>query len=351
MPKILLTGLYDESYPRNQQIIAAVKKVDEVTEWPLKSRFWGGLKLFLRLAFTSQFKYVVLMQPIHFVLPFLWPLKLLSRRPKIILDAFTSLYDTNVLDRGLAGKNSLKAKFYQWLDGLVGRVGEAVFFDTEEHKNYFNLPANLPQVVLPVVPDNNLLNSIKSDKHLLKPDKINVLFYGKYITLQSVETIIEAAKILHPHQELHFTLIGSGQDYQKVKTLAEKYKLENVTFLPRQTYHEIIATLKAADIALGVFGGSEKVQRVIPNKVLEALTAGIPLITGESGAVKRYFKNNEHLSFVPPSNPQALAQKITDVVSNLPPVKQLALAGQALAKQEFNEEILVTRLRELLAQL
>lgn len=350
MSKVLITGLYDPTYPRNRSLINSFKKNAEVTEWPLQSRWWGGVKLAFYLTFSYRYKYAVILQPVHFLLPFLLLIKYAPGRPKVILDAFISIYDTNITDRKLASVNSLKAKFYRWLDKLTGKAGEGVLFDTEEHKNYFNLSSNLSQAVIPVVPDYDLLNNLKSEKKLLKSDKVNILFYGKYIPLQGVAIIIEAARILQSENNLHFTLIGGGQDYKKVKALADVYNLENVTFYPRTSYPEIIAALKSADMALGVFGEGEKMQRVIPNKVIEALAVGMPLITGESRAVERYFINNQHLFLVPPSNPEALAQKIKEVASDLPQAKQIALMGQTQAHQDFNEQLVEKRLSELLAR-
>ena len=350
MAKILITGLYDPNYPRNQQVVGVFRKLGEVSEWPFKSRWWGGLKLALYLVGSYQYKYVVVMQPAHFILPFLSLIKYAPGRPRIIVDAFISIYDTNIADRGLAHQNSFKAKFYRWLDSLVEDVADGVFFDTLEHQAYFNLPSDLPQAIIPVVPDSDLLNSIQPDKDLLKPDKINVLFYGKYIPLQGVKTIIEAAKLLEGEEGLHFTLIGGGQDYSAVRVLAKELAVKNVTFHSRVPYVDIIAALKASDLALGVFGNSEKMQRVVPNKVIEALVAGTPLITGESKAVERYFKNNEHLFLVPPAHPQALAQKIKEVTADLSRAKQIALAGQVKAKQDFNEKLVEERLSELLAK-
>ena len=350
MAKILITGLYDPNYPRNRSLINSFKQIGEVIEWPLQSRWWDGVKLAFYLTFSYRYKYAVILQPIHFLLPFLLLIKYAPGRPKIILDAFISIYDTNITDRKLAHVTSLKAKFYRWLDKLTGKVGEGVFFDTEEHKDYFNLPDKMAQTVIPAVPDYDLLNNIKSEKKLLRSDKINVLFYGKYIPLQGVTTIIEAAKLLEGEENLHFTLIGGGQDYKKVKALADGYKLENVTFYPRMSYPEIISTLKSADIALGVFGEGEKMQRVVPNKVIEALVVGTPLITGESKAVERYFKNSEHLFLVPPANPEALVQKIKEVTADLAGAKQIARFGQAKAHQDFNEELVEERLSELLAK-
>lgn len=350
MSKVLITGLYDPTYPRNRSLINSFKQIGEVTEWPLRGRWWGGVKLAFYLTFSYRYKYVVVLQPAQFLLPFVYLLKFIPGRPKIVVDAFISMYDTIVSDRKLVTNGSIKSRIFQWLDRLIYRVGGGAFFDTLEHQQYFNFPSVWPQAVVPVVPDYDLLSNIKADKKLLKSDKVNILFYGKYIPLQGVATIIEVAKILQPENNFHFTLIGRGQDYAKVKSLTDSYKLENVTFYPRMSYSEIISALKSADMALGVFGEGEKMQRVIPNKVIEALAVGTPLITGESRAVERFFKNNEHLFLVPPANPEALVEKIKEVASDLPQAKQIALSGQAKAKQDFNEELVEKRLSELLAR-
>ena len=62
--------------------------------------------------------------------------KLLFRKP-IIWDAFYSLYDSWVFDRKLVSSNSIKAKYYWFLDWLSCKLADKILLDTDAHIDYF----------------------------------------------------------------------------------------------------------------------------------------------------------------------------------------------------------------------
>ena len=59
-----------------------------------------------------------------------------------------------------------------------------------------------------------------------------------------------------------------------------------------------------ADVCLGILGTSEKAGRLIPNKLFQALLAGMPLITRNSPAMRELVKDDA------PANPAALLDAI-----------------------------------------
>jgi hypothetical protein len=72
--------------------------------------------------------------------------------------------------------------------------------------------------------------------------------------------------------------------------LAKAMDLLNVTFLSFIPVSQLPFHIQKADLVLGIFGDTEKSQRVVPNKVYEGLAMAKPVITGDSPA-------SESLSF------------------------------------------------------
>ncbi len=320
---ILIIGNYADFYPRNYLIIDAFKSkfdVKDICLWEEKrKKYLFFLNLF---KFGKNFDYILILkegQKFVFILAlykilFFW-------RSKIIFDAFISYYDTYVFDRKTVGKYSLHAFYNYLLDFLSCRVGDILVFDTLEHKEYFfktfKIGKNKRFIVLPLPVDLKLADKtrkIKRKKDLR--NKFLILFYGQYIPLQGVEHIIEAASILRGIRNIHFVLIGSGQTKKNIDKLYNKYKLTNITFLPRMSFKEIIAYTKTADLCLGIFGNTDKANRVVPNKVVEQMACSKIVISAKNKALEEFFKDKKDIIYCQKADEKDLAEKIELVYNN-----------------------------------
>ncbi len=72
-------------------------------------------------------------------------------------------------------------------------------------------------------------------------------------------------------------------------------------------YERLGGELSAASICLGIFGASEKASRVVPNKVLQAMAAGRPIVTANTPGARELLVDGESALLVPAANPEALA--------------------------------------------
>src|SRR5947208_906821 len=104
------------------------------------------------------------------------------------------------------------------------------------------------------------------------------LFVGKLIPLHGVETILAAARAA---PELRLRLVGSGQ----LEALLDE-RPANVDWIHWVEYERLPDELHRAGCALGIFGTSDKAERVIPNKAFQALACGTPLVTADTPAAR-----------------------------------------------------------------
>ncbi|MDC0404392.1 glycosyltransferase, partial [Porticoccaceae bacterium] len=82
-------------------------------------------------------------------------------------------------------------------------------------------------------------------------------------------------------------------------------------------FGELPDRIRSADIALGIFGVGEKSSRVIPNKAYQSLACGLPLITMRSDAYPADLGQEQGLFFVPPGDPQAIAEALATCSAKL----------------------------------
>ena len=108
-------------------------------------------------------------------------------------------------------------------------------------------------------------------------------------------------------------------DHKEVKNIAKLMGGGRVLDeIPRQNLFliEVPEKLAEADVCLGIFGDTEKAQRVIPNKVYEAMAMGKPVITGDTPAARWLLTHREHAFLVPVANSKAIADAVIELMKN-----------------------------------
>jgi glycosyltransferase involved in cell wall biosynthesis len=249
----------------------------------------------------------------HLDILVLWLFAKLKRVP-IVWDAFLSLYDTIVCDRRLLSKNNPLAMMVYCWEWLACRAARRIVLDTQAHADYFSRQYTVPGEKLGAVfvgaePENFPVCS-RTPKNAGDHLECLVLFYGQFIRLHGIETIIHAARLL-AGTSIQFLIVGDGQESEKIAGMLRSHPLENVSWRQWIEYSELKRAIQNADICLGIFGKSEKASRVIPNKVFQILHSGKPLITRDSPAIRELLDPDmAGIYLVPPGSPEALADAI-----------------------------------------
>ncbi len=262
-------------------------------------------------AISCQLSALLVTFPGYYLMPLAW---ILTRPPRkhLIFDAFISVSDTLVSDRKKVSWLNPLAWFYYLVDIVSCHLADEVLIDTQAHKRFFvkqfYLKADAIRVIY-VGTREDLFHPGPSERKLVA-NKYNVLFIGSYIPLQGIEYILEAAKILVDKRDIHFTLIGRGQTYDEMTALATKLNLGNVTFLNFMPIEELPKYLRSCDVALGIFGLSDKADRVIPHKVYDAIGCGIPVITAKNQAIEEKFTDGKEVFLCKTGDAESLAEAI-----------------------------------------
>jgi glycosyltransferase involved in cell wall biosynthesis len=172
---------------------------------------------------------------------------------------------------------------------------------------------------------------------------MRVLFYGQFIPLHGIETIVRAAALLR-HEPIDWHLIGRGQEAAHIRAMLDADPLPGVRWTEWTPYGELITQLQSADLCLGIFGTSDKAASVIPNKVFQIVAAGRPLMTRDSPAIRELLAPLHGCVYlVQAGDPQALAEAIrlhlrdfhagTGIAGNCHPDKSEAIAPRSIAQQ------------------
>jgi glycosyltransferase involved in cell wall biosynthesis len=236
----------------------------------------------------------------------------------VVFNPLVSLADTLVADRRRFRPGSLAARTLEAIDRRALRNADIVVADTEAHGRYLAELAGLGDV--PVC-------FVGAEERLFQPSwrapkRFTVLFVGKLIPLQGVETILQAATLA---PEIPFRIVGSGQLEGLLADAPSN--VEHVAWID---YEALPGELEQAGCALGIFGTTGKAGRVIPNKAFQALASGAPLVTADTPAARELLVDGESALLVPPGDPEALAEAIERLAASTELAERIA-AGRVRA--------------------
>lgn len=134
-----------------------------------------------------------------------------------------------------------------------------------------------------------------------------------------IEVLAELKKSDKIISHLH---IGAGPDLTTLQATASNLGLEeNLTFLGSRK--DVYSLLKQSSIFLhfAAYEGS-------PNVIMEAMAAGLPVITSDCGDVRRYVKNEKNGFIIEPFSTNAFAEKIVLLQEN--EAQRAVMAKQSL---------------------
>lgn len=257
----------------------------------------------------------------HAYIPLAWILCRLTGKP-LIFDAFVSHYE-NWQERPRKGWFPfLQKQAAFFIDKISTTLPDLVLLDTEEHVAYFQKTFGLAEAKVRSIPVG--ADGIPSTpREHANGETFKVLFVGSFLPLHGMGVIVQAAELIKNERGILFELVGDGEERLRVERLCQN---PHVLFQAPIPYEEYVRKLLKTDVALGVFGTTPKTDRVIPCKVYDALAAGVPLITADTPAVRRFLRNGRDAVLVTPGDPRALAAAILSLKRN--PKLRMSLANE-----------------------
>ncbi|MFL5408022.1 MAG: glycosyltransferase [Myxococcales bacterium] len=283
----------------------------------------------------ADFDALVVGYPGHGDLP---AAKRAARGKPVVFNPLVSLADTLVDDRARFAPGSLPARALRAIDRAAFRAADLVVADTQAHAALFREQGAQRVDVCFVGAEERLFTP-----GWRQPADFSCLFVGKLIPLHGLETILDAARRT---PELHFRVVGSGQ--------LEDVLLQRPPNVERHAWvdYELLPhELHRAGCALGIFGTSQKAQRVIPNKVFQALACGVPVVTADTPAARELLTDGESALLVPPGDPGALADAVRRLAGDPELARRIAGGGLTAYREHASEAILGARWRTLIEEL
>jgi glycosyltransferase involved in cell wall biosynthesis len=272
----------------------------------------------------------------------------------LIFDPLTSRYEEKVVDRQLVAPNTPLARWYRATDRYGCRAADRVLLETEAQIAFFAETFGVPRDRF-----RRLWLGANEDVMRPAPDTIRtasepftVFFYGRFSPLHGVEHIVDAAAELErAGRGVRFVLVGAGQTYEAVRAHAASLGVRRVEFPGVVAYTQLPSMMAGADLCLGSFGTTARAQRVIPNKVFDALAVGRPVLTADTPGAREALAHGTNAWLCRPGSGTAIADAIVALESDRDRLARIGDAGHALFAARFSFAALTRDLATVVREL
>ncbi len=159
------------------------------------------------------------------------------------------------------------------------------------------------------------------------------LYAGNIGQVNNSELLLEAAKILKARgrDDLLIVLIGDGQQRDQLQQTAEKEQLDNFKIHPLLPKTDLVNWVQQATCCLVPLQDQPILDTSSPNKLFDALAAGIPVIQTTNGWL-REFLDREHCGLtVSPTQPEDLANQLIRLADQPDLCREMGQNGRRIA--------------------
>lgn len=163
-----------------------------------------------------------------------------------------------------------------------------------------------------------------------KPDVI-VAAVGRLSPEKGFDQLIEAARIIvRAADRIGIVLIGDGPERRKLEARVRASDLEsNVVFTGFRK--DVDDLLPSADILV-----QSSYTEGLPNVVLEACAAGIPVVATDVGGTSEIIEDEVNGFLVPPADPAALAGRVINLARSPLLRQEMGQRGRSIVRTRFS---------------
>lgn len=183
-------------------------------------------------------------------------------------------------------KNSVIYKLFDRISGQIYKSCDQILVTSKSFIGYLSQKFAISKNSFTYLPQyaEDLFENVASKAEAKKT--IDFVFAGNIGTLQSVDTIIEAAELLKDNKQLLFHIVGGGIEFASLQDEVKAKNLENVIFYGRRPVEEMPKFYSMADAMLVTLTGDPLLSLTLPGKVQSYMAAGKAIIGAIDGETK-----------------------------------------------------------------
>jgi glycosyltransferase involved in cell wall biosynthesis len=177
------------------------------------------------------------------------------------------------------------------------------------------------------------------------PWELLAVYAGAHGRANGLDQLLDAAEVLQNRGEhrIRLLLVGDGGEKPRLHQAADERGLGNVSFMDSLPKTQLAALLAGAQVGLQCLAPvPEFAEWTAPNKLMDYLAAGLPVVANLSGRAARLLAGHGSPSGIPtaPGDAGALADALVWMADHPAQRREMGLAGRAQAVRQWDRRLL-----------
>jgi glycosyltransferase involved in cell wall biosynthesis len=182
-------------------------------------------------------------------------------------------------------------------------------------------------------------------QHKIPPDAPLIGIVGRLVPIKNHDLFLRAAKLVRKRvPDSHFAIVGDGERRAELATLVRSLDLDNSVHFTGWCA-DTLPVYSALDVL--VLSSSNE---GLPVSLIEAMAAGVPVVSTAVGGVADLLDNGRLGAIVPPDDPGAMADRIVAALTD-PVVKAKTGEAKAAVLDRYDIRRNAARMRDLYGRL
>lgn len=192
--------------------------------------------------------------------------------------------------------------------------------------------------------DDELLSNFGLRERLMANQRAGVLFMSRVVRSKGIYEALDAYdQVRRTWPEMRFTVAGDGEELQAVRKYVADKVIAGVDFVGYVRGDEKARILQTHDIFLLPTCHGEG----MPNSILEAMAAGLPIVTRPVGGLRDFFLHGKMGYATKDTSPKVFAEYVNRLVSNPELSRSMGQFNHMYAKEHFAASSVAKRLNDI----
>jgi glycosyltransferase involved in cell wall biosynthesis len=238
--------------------------------------------------------------------------------------------------------NPLILGFFGALEKVLYRKSDKIVINSLGFQYYIHQKGKLNKSKILFIPNGAMREELSSINK--KENEVNKIIYAGNLGLAQNTELINQLVPLLDEQGIQLTIIGYGINKNELFNSIKEYK--NVTIIKPLTRKECFKIISEHDLGLVTLKDKEVFKTVLPGKIVDYMTCGVPIVGVVDGYAKEIVEKERVGIASNTDDPQQILTNIKSLLDNDKLRKEMSEREQQVILDQFNWETNIKKLVE-----
>lgn len=268
-----------------------------------------------------------------------WLIAAIRRKPFLL--EVRDLWPEFAIGMGVI-KSRLVITLSRWLESFLYARASIILVNSPAYVDYLKTRGVPPAKVryIPYGTDTRMFHptilpgDLRERLHLA--GKFVALYAGALGAANDIPTLLQAAALLQDKSDFQLVLLGDGKERPNLEAEARRLGLSNIVFAGAIPKSAMPGAIACADVCLAILQDIPMFRTTYPNKVFDYMASGKPTVLAIDGVIRQLVEEAHGGVAVPPGNPAALAQCLSQLMEDPKGLQQMGLNAREYICQHMD---------------